>query len=123
MNSHDPSSISRRDFLRLAGVAAVGTLAAGCQPTEKAPETIPVKKDANTTKPVVAIAQADSYDPQLLDRKVSELIDQLGGLGDVVKAGDTVAIKVNLTAERNRASFRAFRRSRVLLPILCWRRH
>ncbi len=97
MNSHDPSSISRRDFLRLAGVAAVGTLAAGCQPTEKAPETIPVKKDANTTKPVVAIAQADSYDPQLLDRKVSELIDQLGGLGDVVKAGDTVAIKVNLT--------------------------
>ncbi len=45
----------------------------------------------------VAIAQAASYDPKLVRRQVETLFDNLGGLKDVIKTGDRVAIKVNLT--------------------------
>ncbi len=45
----------------------------------------------------VAIARANSYDPKLLRRQVETIFDQLGGLGDVIKRGDRVAVKPNLT--------------------------
>jgi len=45
----------------------------------------------------VGIAQASSYDPALVLRQVQNLFDSLGGLKDVVRPGDKVAIKVNLT--------------------------
>jgi uncharacterized protein (DUF362 family) len=45
----------------------------------------------------VAIARAVSYDPKLVRRQVQAVFDNLGGLHDVVKRGDKVAIKVNLT--------------------------
>ncbi len=45
----------------------------------------------------VAIARASSYDPKLVRRQVETIFDNLGGLGDVVKQGDIVAIKPNLT--------------------------
>src|SRR3989304_3493361 len=43
------------------------------------------------------MGQAATYDRDTLERQVQELIDRLGGLGDVVKRGDSVAIKANLT--------------------------
>jgi uncharacterized protein (DUF362 family) len=45
----------------------------------------------------VAIAQANSYDRQLVRQQVQALLDGLGGLGDVISPGDRVAIKPNLT--------------------------
>ena len=45
----------------------------------------------------VAIVRASSYDPKLVLRQLETLFDNLGGLGDVIKSGDHVAIKVNLT--------------------------
>jgi uncharacterized protein (DUF362 family) len=45
----------------------------------------------------VAIARAASYDPKLVRRQVQTVFDNLGGLHDVIKQGDHVAIKVNLT--------------------------
>jgi uncharacterized protein (DUF362 family) len=45
----------------------------------------------------VAIAQADSYDRQLVRRQVQSMLDGLDGLGDVITSGDRVAIKLNLT--------------------------
>jgi uncharacterized protein (DUF362 family) len=45
----------------------------------------------------VAIAHAASYDRTLIRQQVRGLLDTLGGLGDVVRSGDRVAIKVNLT--------------------------
>ena len=49
------------------------------------------------TRPRIAIAQAASYDPALVRRQVRDLLDGIGGLGNVLKSGDRVAIKVNLT--------------------------
>jgi uncharacterized protein (DUF362 family) len=46
---------------------------------------------------LVAIAQAAGYDKNFIRQQVQTLLDNLGGLDDVVSAGDRVAIKVNLT--------------------------
>jgi len=45
----------------------------------------------------VAIGYANDYTPRRIYEQVRGLLDGLGGLGDVVSAGDRVAIKVNLT--------------------------
>jgi uncharacterized protein (DUF362 family) len=45
----------------------------------------------------VAIAQATSYDRHLVRQGVQATLDGLGGLGDVIRPGDRVAIKPNLT--------------------------
>jgi uncharacterized protein (DUF362 family) len=97
----DPSGdVSRRDFLRLAGAtagaAALGLVGAGCQADEPVP-AVSVPAQTGGTKARVAVTKALDYTEEELDKLVFKLIDQLGGLGDVVKSGDTVAIKVNLT--------------------------
>ncbi len=51
--------------------------------------------------PQVAIARAASYDRTLVRQQVQTLLDELGGLGDVVRPGARVAIKVNLTGGNN----------------------
>lgn len=45
----------------------------------------------------VAIATAQEYDRQGIYDKVRDMFDDLGGLGDVIRPGDRVAIKTNLT--------------------------
>ena len=45
----------------------------------------------------VAITEADNYERSLIKQKVQHLFESLGGISDVVKPGDKVAIKINLT--------------------------
>jgi uncharacterized protein (DUF362 family) len=95
--------LSRRGFLQIAGVAAAGLLASSCQPAAPAPTatTVPTVSVAGPMAlkpaPQVAIGRAQTYQRDTISAEVHKLIDQLGGLGDVVKPGDAVAIKVNLT--------------------------
>ena len=98
----DPQKITRRDFLKLAGIGTVGLTATGCQPNMESP----TQTAASTAKPeskksanfehTVAVAQAKDYDPAALRPKIRELLDNLGGLDDVIRPGDSVALKVNL---------------------------
>jgi uncharacterized protein (DUF362 family) len=94
--------ISRRLFLKGMGAAAAGLLAAACRPPSPAeppgptPGTLPAKA-ATPARSQVAIAQARSYDRNLVHQQVQALLDGLGGLDDVISSGDRVAIKVNLT--------------------------
>jgi len=90
-------NISRRDFLRLAGLATASLVAASCQPK---PTPIPAPVATQTPSPSktpVAISRVQTYDRATIEKQLAILIDQLGGLGDVVKPGDSVAIKPNLT--------------------------
>jgi uncharacterized protein (DUF362 family) len=48
-------------------------------------------------RPRVAIARCASYDRNLVEQQVRALIEDLGGLQDIIKPGGSVAIKVNLT--------------------------
>ena len=97
--SHHEPNISRREFLRLAGVTAASLLVGGCQ--SPAPQIASDGKPVGATSAQVAIGQAKTYDRDTIDRQIAELIDRLGGLGDVVKPGDSVAIKTNLTGGVN----------------------
>ena len=56
---------------------------------------------AATGKPVVAIAEATSYERAAVRKQVRALLDALGGLKGVVRSGDRVAIKTNLTGGIN----------------------
>jgi uncharacterized protein (DUF362 family) len=87
--------ISRRDFLKFTGITAAGLLTAGCTPKVSVPEAI-INEPA-VIKAQVAVGKAISYNPDEVENAVAKLIDLVGGLGDVVKSGDSVAIKVNLT--------------------------
>jgi uncharacterized protein (DUF362 family) len=69
------------------GAVAAGLLVAGCQP----------RTLSGTSRSRVAIAQAASYDRDIVRQQVEELLDGIGGLDDVIGSGDRVAIKVNLT--------------------------
>lgn len=111
-NSH--KTLTRREFLQVAGVTA-GVLLAGCGPkaSPSVPETVapaatvaPAVPAAATAVPgaatgaykaQVAIAQAKDYDPKVLYDKIRDMLDSLGGLGDIVRPGARVAIKTNLT--------------------------
>lgn len=88
-----PTPLSRREFLRLAGATATGLIVGGCQasPTP-APNASPPAVTAQ-----VAIGQVRSYDRAAVEAQLQVLIDQLGGLGEVVRPGARVAIKPNLT--------------------------
>ncbi len=81
--------LSRRDFLRATGAIAGGMLISEVLPAR------PVR--AWSGRPQVALAQAHTYNPTLIRRKVQDMLDQLGGLSDVVRPGDKVVIKPNLT--------------------------
>jgi uncharacterized protein (DUF362 family) len=107
--------ISRRRFLQEMSALAVGLLAAGCLPSKPSvtptppptltptvgPTAMPTATPTFTLTPLarsrVAIAQATSYERGLVRRQVQALLDDLGGLGDVIRSGDRVAIKPNLT--------------------------
>ena len=71
-----------------ATVAATATTA----PTATPPATVPPAKSAQ-----VSIAHATSYEPKIIHDRVRTLLDNIGGLHDIVRPGDRVAIKVNLT--------------------------
>ncbi|MCS7061995.1 MAG: DUF362 domain-containing protein [Anaerolineae bacterium] len=100
-------AVSRRTFLHVAGgVLAAGMTSGGCQSLpDSAPAQTPAVSELAravtprliANRPVVAVAQAMNYEPSQVRKTVRELIDQTGGLRGVVKSGDRVAIKVNLT--------------------------
>jgi uncharacterized protein (DUF362 family) len=48
-------------------------------------------------KPVVAIGQANNYDPKLIRSQVETMFDRIGGIKDILAHGNRVAIKTNLT--------------------------
>ncbi|UCG28509.1 MAG: DUF362 domain-containing protein [Bacteroidales bacterium] len=91
-SEHQEKQITRRDFISLSGMATAGLVMAGCSRSGKSPTSASTDK-----KHKVAIAKTDSYDRGILSREVRNMFDELGGLGDIIKPGSRVAIKVNLT--------------------------
>ena len=90
--------LSRRDFLRLVSISAAGMVVSSCQPKLTAvPTPLPGPSMTPAPKTPVAIGRVQTYDRAAVEKQVQTLIEQLGGLGDVVKPGDSVAIKPNLT--------------------------
>jgi uncharacterized protein (DUF362 family) len=88
---------SRKNFLRLTGVAAAGLLVEGCKSSETSKQQVKASSGVKPGQYQVAIGKASTYDRDVVDAAVMDLINRLGGLGDIVKPGSKVAIKPNLT--------------------------
>jgi uncharacterized protein (DUF362 family) len=61
------------------------------------PTITPTATLPSPSRSQVAIARLANYDRSAVRQQVRNLIDDLGGLGDIIGPGDRVAIKVNLT--------------------------
>ena len=75
--------MSRRSFMKTAGIATAGLFLAGCG----VKETVNTPAPPVATKPVtlsnkVAIGKAHAYDTELIRKTVRDMVDSLGGLGD-----------------------------------------
>jgi uncharacterized protein (DUF362 family) len=97
--------LSRRGFLKLLSAAGAGLVVGGCRTavaTEAPPLVAPTTASPPPPTPIplaqVAIGRAATYQPNLVHEQVRSMLDDLGGLGDVVRPGDRVALKVNLTS-------------------------
>jgi uncharacterized protein (DUF362 family) len=87
-------TITRRRFLGTLGATAAGLAIA--------PRLARSMNDAIVSN--VAVTSGDNYGRTFIKEKVQHLFDALGGISDVVKAGDKVAIKINLTGGSGSAS-------------------
>jgi uncharacterized protein (DUF362 family) len=81
--------VNRRDFLKRAGAAA-GTALFG--PALRSSLTAAPRRPSSP----VSIARCKDYDVDTVFRRLSTIMDQLGGIDKLV-GGKTVAVKVNLT--------------------------
>lgn len=79
--------LTRRQFLQASGLLASGLVL---------PRGL-LAHAAQEDRYQVALAQATTYDRDTLRAAVAAMLDDLGGLGDIVRPGDRVAIKTNLT--------------------------
>ncbi len=105
-------NISRRQFARVAGATSVGLIIG------------PALLAKNVASPVllnskVAVAAISTYDEALLKEALEKSFEHLGGLSDIIKPGDSVGIKINLTGGASEA--RKFQlRSGILVGEAYW---
>jgi len=86
---------SRRTFLKTIGTTSAGLLVAPYINTSNIFAYSREEQAAFLAK--VAITKADNYERTFIKGKVQYLFEQIDGITDIVKAGDKVAIKINLT--------------------------
>ena len=48
----------------------------------------------------VIVKHCDNYDERLVDKKISQIFEELGGIGSFVKPGQKVLLKVNLLMDK-----------------------
>jgi len=93
--------ISRREMMTRA-LGAAGVLAGGLPAvltTKGAPAVAPLpdRSDDAPSAPV-SIQRCESYEPKLVRRQLDTALDQIGGIGNLVR-GKTVTVKLNCTGE------------------------
>ena len=90
--SHQPGCISRRDFLKKAGVVGSSALLAACIPQLAG-------CCGGQAKPVVSIVENDD-----IPRAVEEAIDLLGGIGMILSDKQRIMLKPNLVTDNPRCT-------------------
>ena len=89
------SKFSRRKFFKTMGTTAAGLLAA---PYLKSANVFAYGYKENLSYLAkVAITKADNYERTFIKNKVQYLFEKIDGINDIVKSGNKVAMKINLT--------------------------
>ncbi len=108
MKSHSSCMFSkhkytRRNFLKTAGAVTAGLL---INPFKRSKNLYALTSQGiSDYSAQVAVTQAFDYsDPALIKQKVQHLFEVLGGISDVVSAGDKVGVKINLTGGSSNAN-------------------
>jgi uncharacterized protein (DUF362 family) len=81
------------------GGMAAGISLAACS-DKKWLTAVPEKISTNLPGPLtstVVIVKAETYNRKLVRQQVQAVLDAIGGIEDIIKPGDSVAIKINLT--------------------------
>jgi uncharacterized protein (DUF362 family) len=87
--------LSRRTFLRTIGISSTGLILA---PYISSTNIFAYEREAKSSfLAKVGITHADNYERSFIKQKVQYLFEIIDGIEDVVKAGNKVAIKINLT--------------------------
>ncbi len=91
------NGISRRRFIGAIGAASAGLALGACSKDNPTDPTPPDDGGAAPGSAKVAVGEAKIYDHNVLKNKMIDMLDKLGGLGDIIKSGDSVGMKINLT--------------------------
>jgi uncharacterized protein (DUF362 family) len=91
------NTLSRRKFAQVVGATSAGLFISPALFSKNmaAPAFV---------NPKVAVATVSTYDEAILRDAVQKSFELLGGLADIITAGDTVGIKINLTGGAAEAS-------------------
>jgi uncharacterized protein (DUF362 family) len=84
--------VSRRDFIAVSGAAAIDLTLFGAGSAKKGSTNM-----MKSQKQRVAVAKSADYNLAALRKTMRHMLDSIGGIGDVIKPGSTVALKINLT--------------------------
>jgi uncharacterized lipoprotein YajG len=92
-------SMNRRAFLKAMGGMAASLCLAACSGKKRLTPTpdVPVTNQPGPPSSTVAVVEAETYDRKPVRQQVQAALDAIGGVGDIVKPGASIAIKVNLT--------------------------
>ena len=114
-NSKDDNSqnkLTRRTFLRTIGISSTGLILA---PYISSSNIFAYEREAKSSfLAKVGITHADNYDRSFIRQKVEYLF---GIIEDVVKAGDKVAIKINLTGGGSSVPYNMWTHPEVLRAV------
>ncbi len=92
---HRHEELSRRQFLSVLSAASAGLAIGACHKKSPTAPITPGEQPPSSAR--VAVGEIGSYDREVLKKKIIDMLDQLGGIGDLIKSGDHVGIKINLT--------------------------
>ena len=106
---------SRRTFLRTIGATSAGLLAAPYVSSTNIFAYGGEEKSSFLAK--VAIIKADNYERAYIKEKVRNLFDLIDGITDIVKPGNKVAIKINLTGGSSLVPYNMWTHPEVLRAV------
>ncbi|MBN2414005.1 DUF362 domain-containing protein [candidate division KSB1 bacterium] len=89
-------NVSRRHFISSVGITAAGIMAGACSKKDN-PAEPEKKKTYPEGSSKVATANVTSYNLTVLKSSLETMFTEIGGVDDIIKTGDTVGIKINLT--------------------------
>ena len=106
---------SRRTFLRTIGTTSAGLLVA---PYISSPNIFAYgREEKSSILAKVAITKADNYERTFIKEKVQYLFELIDGITDIIKPGDKVAIKINLTGGGSSCPYNMWTHPEVLRAV------